>query len=302
MISGFKKSDEWRKMMTVLEIIMLIIGLGAVFLSFRASDTNVSSSSNIESDKEELNNISQQIKEALEDFEKSLNEKAEKIINSTDDKLSAMLNEKIMGLSEYSQQILGKMENNHSETVFLYDMLNEKEKDIKALVHDVDVAKAGIRDEIASQYQEIKKSVDTVPIQPAPVQPVPVVAPIQADILETPETLVEISDGIPDELLYNNNIVDDGSSDSHAAMYDEEIAKIEEQEQREKALQKLYMNMGISGVDAVAIEDGIEHIDHRDEIIELYNKGCSVLDISKMLEVGQGEVKLVIDMYKADGQ
>lgn len=259
--------------MAVLEVVMLIIGLGAVFLSFRASD-NSTNPVKEEADREELKSVSQEIKEALEKFDKDLHEKAEEVINSTDDKLSTVLNEKIMGFSEYSQQIFGKMENNHSETVFLYDMLNEKEKDIKELVHDVDVAKASIRDEIASQYQELKKN-----------------TPVTQETLDTKETV----NGIPDELLYANN-------DSHAAMYDEEIAKIEEQEQQErheKSLEKLYGNMGINGVDAAAIEAKIEYVDHSDEIIRLYNKGHSVLEISKMLEIGQGEVKLVIDMYQA---
>lgn len=275
--------------MAVLEVIMIIIGLGAVFLSFKASDSNQSKGEG-KADKEEFRNVSQEIKEALEKFDKDLSEKAEKIIDNTDDKLSTMLNEKIMGLSEYSQQILEKMENNHSETVFLYDMLNEKEKDIKELVNEADIAKANIRDEIANQYQELKKS-----------QLEPVVN--------------ESDGGIPNELLYNNvddslnnsiNSIDDAAindSDSgdsdHAAMYDEEIAKIEEQERREKALHNLYASMGISGIDAAAIEADIEHIDHSDEIIELYNKGHSILDISKMLEIGQGEAKFVIDMYKA---
>ncbi len=255
--------------MAVLEVVMLIIGLGAVFLSFRASDNSASPVME-EVNKEELKSVSQEIKEALEKFDKNLYEKAEEMINSTDDKLSTMLNEKIMGLSEYSQQIFDKMENNHSETVFLYDMLNEKEKDIKKLINDVDVAKASIRDEIANQYQELKKNT-----------PTPVVK--------------ETVDGIPDELLYSDN-------SSHTAMYDEEIAKIEEQEQKErheKSLEKLYGNMGIDGIDAAAIEAGIEYVDHSDEIIKLYNKGHSVLEISKMLEIGQGEVKLVIDMYEA---
>ena len=57
--------------------------------------------------------------------------------------------------------------------------------------------------------------------------------------------------------------------------------------------------MGISDIEAAAIEAGIDHVDHSDEIISLYKKGRSVLEISKMLDIGQGEVKFVIDMYKA---
>lgn len=38
---------------------------------------------------------------------------------------------------------------------------------------------------------------------------------------------------------------------------------------------------------------------HNAEIIKLYKEGNSVFDISKLLSIGQGEVKLVIDLYKA---
>ena len=36
-----------------------------------------------------------------------------------------------------------------------------------------------------------------------------------------------------------------------------------------------------------------------DEILALHRQGKSVLEISKELSVGQGEVKLVIDLYGA---
>ena len=34
------------------------------------------------------------------------------------------------------------------------------------------------------------------------------------------------------------------------------------------------------------------------EILSLYKKGNSVLEISKALDMGQGEVKLVIDLFQ----
>ena len=100
------------------------------------------------------------IENANKKYNTDIQVKAEEAIDSTDNKLGQILNEKIMGLSEYSQQILEKMEKNHSETVFLYDMLNEKEKEIKDLVHDADITRADIRDEIAMQYQELKRRLE----------------------------------------------------------------------------------------------------------------------------------------------
>lgn len=287
--------------MAVLEAVMVIIGLAAVFLSFKAADG--SSMADTGSSDEELKNITDEAKEALDKFSSDIKSKADEALNKTDNKLGTILNEKIMGLSEYSDQILEKMENNHSETVFLYDMLNEKEKEIKELVHDIDVIKAEIRDELAKEYQEHKKRIEeagNIVLKPV------------ADSVPQP---VYNNDGLPDELLYPGTgtineetalpeedikvLPEQDNDDTHAAMYDAEIAKIEEQERREKSLRRLYGNMGISDIEAAAIEAGIEHIDHSDEIISLHKKGHTILEISKMLNIGQGEVKFVIDMYKA---
>ena len=38
-------------------------------------------------------------------------------------------------------------------------------------------------------------------------------------------------------------------------------------------------------------------INRNDEIIALYKSGKSVMEISKLLGMGQGEVKLIIDLY-----
>lgn len=278
--------------MAILEAIMVIIGLGAVFLSFRATDGNSTDTSTSNASGEELKNVTDKAKEALDEFDRDIEAKAEEVLNNTDNKLGTILNEKIMGLSEYSDQILDKMEKNHSETVFLYDMLNEKEKEIKELVHDIDIIKADIRDELAKEYQEHRKRLEEYNNNGLPEELYGIAAnpantgaedTIKEDIIAMPVA------GVPEE---------DGN-DINSSMYDVEIARIEEQERREKSLRRLYGNMGISDTEAAVIEAGIDHVDHNDEIISLYKKGRSVLEISKMLDIGQGEVKFVIDMYKA---
>lgn len=285
--------------MAILEAIMVIIGLGAVFLSFRATDGNSTDTSTSDASGEELKNVTDKAKEALDQFDGDIEAKAEEVLSNTDNKLGTILNEKIMGLSEYSDQILDKMEKNHSETVFLYDMLNEKEKEIKELVHDIDVLKADIRDELAKEYQEHRKRLE------------------EAGSTAQPAGAVYNNDSLPDELYgisantgtgdtIQESIIsmpgmeaEESGNDVNSSMYDAEIARIEEQERREKSIRRLYGNMGISDAEAAAIEAGIDHVDHSDEIISLYKKGRSVLEISKMLDIGQGEVKFVIDMFKA---
>lgn len=290
--------------MAILEAIMVIIGLGAVFLSFRATYGNSTDTSTSSASGEELKNVTDKAKEALDKFDGDIEAKAEEVLNSTDNKLSTILNEKIMGLSEYSDQILDKMEKNHSETVFLYDMLNEKEKEIKELVHDIDVLKADIRDELAKEYQEHRKRLgeagSSIPQAAVPVYN-NAILPDELYGISTSNTNTVLEDTVQEGIItmpVTELSYEDGD-DTNSSMYDVEIARIEEQEIREKSLRRLYGSMGISDIQAAAIEAGIDHVDRSDEIISLYKKGRSVLEISKMLDIGQGEVKFVIDMYKA---
>lgn len=288
--------------MAILEAIMVIIGLGAVFLSFRATDGNSTDTSTSNASGEEFKNVTDKAKEALDKFDGDIEAKAEEVLNNTDSKLGTILNEKIMGLSEYSDQILDKMEKNHSETVFLYDMLNEKEKEIKELVHDIDVLKADIRDELAKEYQEHRKRLEEADSTAQPVRTV-------YNNGRLPDELYGISanpsntgtdDTVQESIISMPGMeAEEEGSDVNSSIYDVEIARIEEQEIREKSLRRLYGNMGISDTEAAVIEAGIDHVDHSDEIISLYKKGRSVLEISKMLDIGQGEVKFVIDMFKA---
>ena len=131
--------------MIAIEIIMLIIGIAAVIASFRLSDEKETDNTKSNIDAEELE---EKIKDAVKETE-------DYIITKADEKFSQISNDKIMGFNEYSKEVFDKIEKNHEETVFLYNMLTEKEKEIQKLVHSVDTTNAGLRDEAAKTYQAI---------------------------------------------------------------------------------------------------------------------------------------------------
>lgn len=80
----------------------------------------------------------------------------------------------------------------------------------------------------------------------------------------------------------------DDDEKSAASVFDEEIAKIEEEEAKNTP-QERYR----------PLHQQEKAANHNDEIIELYKNGRSILEISKMLSIGQGEVKFVIDLHQA---
>ena len=58
--------------------------------------------------------------------------------------------------------MIDKIEKNHAEVVFLYDMLNEKQAEIQKLIHEADSSKVQFQDELAKSYQNVKDIVDPV--------------------------------------------------------------------------------------------------------------------------------------------
>ena len=115
--------------MTILEIVLLIIGLGLCIGSFFVSERLS------EKDRENLTKLTkEQIEEIIKD--KMADARVE-----TEDKLSATIdnameeldrrtdketNEKILEISQYSDTVLESVDKSHKEVTFMYSMLNDK--------------------------------------------------------------------------------------------------------------------------------------------------------------------------------
>lgn len=119
--------------MTTLEIVLLILGIAIFVLSFLVFGGN--SRQDLTEIREEVKEevrqaVNVQMAEAGRRWEDTLREKAEDAVNNTERELSKVSNEKIMAVSEYSDTVLAEIDKNHKEAMFLYDMLNDKHKDI----------------------------------------------------------------------------------------------------------------------------------------------------------------------------
>lgn len=120
--------------MSPLEICLIIIGIICIIVSFifvPENDKNNAGSYNAELSKEQMENITKQVNDIIEEQLETLEEKTEISM----DKIS---NKKIMELSEYSDTVLAQIGKNHEETMFLYDMLNGKTKEVKNVIRDLD--------------------------------------------------------------------------------------------------------------------------------------------------------------------
>ena len=213
--------------MGLLEIILIVLGIIIILISCmlvgNSQDTGRQAlrKEDLSLDKifseEEMKYLKDQIKDLLL-------KSNEEMLNHTEDSLSKLSNEKIMAVSEFSDQILEKISRNHEEVVFLYNMLNDKEKDIKDTVKEID--------RVQRKVKEIKNSAVKNEVQ-APPKPKPPVKPA----------------AIP-----SNASIETDTADNKTA-------------------------------------------NNKKKILSLYSEGRSIVEISKLLDLGQGEVKLVIDLF-----
>lgn len=223
-----------------LEIILIVFGIILLVVSviFTGNEKKEEQKDSSFSEEEIANTravLDKMAKESLESV-------SEDTIVNTDDVLSKISNEKIMSINEFSETNLEKIKENHDHVVFLYNMLNQKDDEIKQTLADMETAR-----------QEMKTAV--------------------ADVVKLTKKL--------------NQAVKKTSDDKPV------VKKATEKKISHKSEENTDIN------NQIRLPDMDVMTNRNEEILNLHKQGMSVLEISKALQLGQGEVKLVIDLYGA---
>lgn len=211
-------------------VVLIIVGIVVIIIScFMVDRTDKKSGefvldTGLDTKLTDLNELKYQIEAVCQ-------ETTEGYINITENQLSQLSNEKIIAVNDFSEQVLEKIKLNHDEVVFLYNMLGEKEEELKSLMKNAD---------------KQKKLIEETAI----------LAAITKDTKDTKATK-------------NKKIVPAIKSEHNQPLHTE--------------------NIDTNG-------------NSNQKVLELYSQGFSIIDISKALEIGQGEVKLVVDLYKENAK
>lgn len=239
--------------MNAIEIFLIVAGIICVIVSvvMNFSDQSDKKEVTVSTDltDEQKNKIKQQIDTIIDDQVNGLSEKTEAAL----DKIS---NTKILEMNEYAESVLGEINRNHNETVFLYDMLNEKAKEIKTTVKDANNTKR----QVEKLHAEVKAS---------------------------------------DDVLADNNTdaVNESKKQEKDSMDTKDIAKERLTALNKKNNEKIKSSEGKRKVNR-QVEKLDPDMSSNEKILKLNEMGVSVKEIAKQLNLGIGEVKLVIDLYK----
>lgn len=294
--------------MTGLEIALLVIGGMIMIASFifstdKQKTEEVSVVSGELSDKQK-EDIDRQIKELLDD-------RMDEVKEQTEINLDKLSNRKMLEMNEYSDTILAEINRNHNEVMFLYDMLNEKKKEINIAVRDINIAKKELEKNIseaesvqqiqseqpAKQTKTTKTVKKTTPVKVEPEEDEDIGGFMasenilkeeqQKNILNQLDAVVEaVSDDVPadTQIPAPKKTRKKTSTAKTAAKRTKEAVQKETQRASRKA---------------ASVEDGGNN---NERILALSSQGMSQVEIAKELGIGLGEVKLVIDLFRGGRQ
>lgn len=271
--------------MTGLEIALFILGTAFIVISFFIVGNNdrtpkAAATSALDADSFE---------QLREGFVTKSQKEADIILAETREKLEDVSNDKIIAVGEYSDQILEKIGSNHKEVVFLYQMLNEKEEELKATATKMD----NIRIECEKMVKEAETAAKTVETASAAAAAVPKAQAASTTVkrpaaarTRTPEPVV------PSAITAKQPAAAKAPAGTTATA-----------QTSARPVTRVAKPAAAPAADRPSVmvppQDGSSDgaYNRNDEIIALYRKGKSVMEISKLLGIGQGEVKLIINLY-----
>lgn len=299
--------------MTGIEIFLIVAGIVCICASFFSSrkqkpeedviSSPASVSAEIWTEKDE-----EMVRERIHEM---LSGEQDETVAAVKEQLERMCNEKIMAVDEFSGQILEKIKSNHQEVVFMYNMLNDKQGELKTVMEDARVQEEALRE--AGRRQEMMPQTATAR-SAAPVT--------QADSLRGKKVVRQTQTAVP----VSQTAVPALSAPQTAAGMQTAISRMEAAKaakragQKQPAVQqsaqqltqpaKTVSQAGQATVRRPAVQpdhtvpestqepvasSGAEDVNQR--IRKMYKEGKNVLEISQALNIGQGEVKLVIALY-----
>lgn len=301
--------------MTALEIVLLIGGILCIAASFmigqKEQPPGERQAGPAELTPQQQAQLTAQITEMIDDQLKNLSERTEAQL----DKIS---NTKILEMNDFAENIISEINRNHNETVFLYDMLNEKAKEVKNTVKDVNLTKKQVE-----QLRADSQSEDTEET----AEPEAAIAKQESSASRdmAKERLVELV------RQSNARARTDGNSRVRNAQANDLVAQQNELKETEAAVMQQAgaapepekpakrpakpKSAGRAGTKKAASDKKDtpaaapqaaqmniqfdKNANNNDRILALYHQGMNNKEIAKELNLGIGEVKLVIDLFNS---
>lgn len=316
--------------MTPMEIALLLLGVIIFVISFLLPNrTPAKSPKEKEKEKEEVRRIMEKELDSMKlCVNEATNETVEYAVQKTERSLEKISNEKIMAVNEYSDTIMEEINKSHKEVMFLYDMLSDKQVDLKNIMRKAEATAKEVEtvSETAQTTTEIlrknlnvisvsrNKSVGTdkantfVHSMGQQNQNGTLIIDMKAEQKPSVQSITQNTDIQPmtlsksEQAKFNtDNVVKNQSGIERLSKASNEKSRGESE--KLSAAQMFQQKIAQSVFEQSAQEELVSQSDVRssnnnDKILELCRQGKNTVEIARTLGLGVGEVQLVIDLYK----
>ncbi len=286
--------------MTILEIILLVAGALLIAASFFVPAND----SETDMDISEL--VKAEVKKCIENESENMHKHVEDVVDEavtyaeekTERALERISNEKIMAVNEYSDTVLEEINKNHKEVMFLYEMLNDKHKNLKETVS----AASEVTKEAQKKTEELKaqtaqkadeeaaaelvKAPSEKKAETASTVPLPRVESVR----HTSQKAINFFSGLEaQEAKATIESVKDEKPKTVRTLNWAELAVNDANEAEKKEAAK-------EGREPEKTIEGPRERLNR-EVIEMAEAGMDKVEIAKKLKMGVGEVGLILDLH-----
>ncbi len=303
--------------MTTTVIIMIIIGiiicLASFFVTekFSKKEENLHNLMSVDDDYEFSDRELRIIRRKIEDV---IANQAKDILYETNESLANMANEKTIALGDYAVAVCEQIEINHKEVMFLYSMLDDKQKDIMRTVRIVNDANKEAKDTL-EQVKRIEAENKNYSMYSGKPSALDQLTALSQKKMEMEVESSSVQNNSTQELILEsqdvseiNEIDDKAECRTNVPSEDVDFIESYHEEIEETSnddligMDDVFAELDQTDInfDDVLEEEFKENENSNDIILQMHRNGNSILDIAKQLGLGVGEVKLVIDLYQGE--
>ena len=280
--------------MGITEIVLLVIGGLFFVISFFLPEGKKKEEEHVT--QEEIKAlIDKEMTDAKTRIDDMVEETVTYSVEKTERALEKLSNEKIMAVDEFAETVLEKINKNHQETVFLYDMLNAKDEKLKNSEGEM----AKNLEEVSSKQEELKAREEQLADRERAAKE----AEEAKKLKEEERIRIARERRLEEERLAKEKEAELKAQETFEPLAPETVLVKDgfvvdstpapaKPKRSSKAKKETKDNAPIPEV------SGFENGQNKNElIIRLHNEGKSNMAIARELGLGVGEVKLVIDLF-----
>ena len=308
-------------MISITEIVLIVVGLAAIILGYLLpAGKELDEEDKLLMEREIRELVRREVEDQRDNIENIVDDTIDNSLDRTERAMERISNEKMSAIGEYSDTVINDIHKNHDEVMFMYDMLNDKHKNLTSVVSEVtkkaDEAKKVVKEveeKIITPQEVLSDMTLNVPEKPLN-RTVPVNVPSSTSQGNIPalnsNTNANLNPNAEKELSMKLEKITAKVITPEEAMGLHVVGSTQTAEEEQQLQQEQSANAKVVPItEAVRVEAKstnpdknmkeltvTDPISQNRQIIEMHKAGKSNMVIARELGLGIGEVKLVIDL------